>query len=50
MEFSKYQLPDNLHNQLKDYVYPIIGIMQYVHNDLGPGLPEYIYISRSFEY
>ncbi len=43
MEFSKIKLPEELHNQLKDYVYPIIGIMQYVHNDLGPGLPEYVY-------
>lgn len=32
-----------LRQQLVDYVYPLIGCMHYVHEDLGPGLPEYCY-------
>lgn len=43
MEISKEAIPEELHKQLKDYVYDIIGQMHYVHKDLGPGLPEYIY-------
>lgn len=43
MEISKDEISAELHKQLKEYVYPLIGCMQYVHNDLGPGLPEYCY-------
>lgn len=43
MDLSKESLPAELHSQLKEYVYGIIGCMHYVHKDLGPGLPEYIY-------
>lgn len=43
MEISKDAISADLHKRLKEYVYPLIGSMQYVHNDLGPGLPEYIY-------
>ena len=32
-----------LHQSLIQYVYGIIGCMQYVHRQLGPGMPEYIY-------
>lgn len=43
MERKTNPLPDELVKQLKDYVYPIVGAMLYVHNQLGPGLPEYVY-------
>jgi len=43
MEYSKKELSHELHEQLKQYAYPIIGAMHYVHKDLGPGMPEYIY-------
>lgn len=43
MDISKEQLPAELHSQLKEYVYDVIGCMHYVHRELGPGLPEYVY-------
>lgn len=43
MRISKMPLSAELQNDLKNYVYDIIGCIQFVHNDLGPGLPEYIY-------
>lgn len=43
MEIIREPLSDELRRQLIDYVYPIIGKMHYVHNELGPGLREYIY-------
>lgn len=43
MEITKEPLRSDLHQQLKEYVYGIIGCMHYVHKDMGPGLPEYIY-------
>ena len=30
-----------LKKQLVEYVYNIIGCMYYVHENMGPGLPEY---------
>lgn len=33
---------------LIDYVYPIVGCMHYVHSNLGPGLPEYVYQEALF--
>lgn len=32
-----------LHRELIQYVYGIIGCMQYVHRLLGPGMPDFIY-------
>lgn len=32
-----------LREELKQYVYPIIACMHDVHNELGCGLPEYVY-------
>ena len=43
MEISKHPLEEELRKQLISYCYPIIGCMHIVHEDLGPGLPEYIY-------
>ena len=43
MDIIKETLPAELHERLKKYVYDVIGYMHYVHKDLGPGLPEYIY-------
>ena len=43
MEIRKESLPEVLQKQLKEYVYGVIGIMHYVHKELGPGQPEYIY-------
>lgn len=43
MELSKESLPADIHKQLKNYVYDVIGQMHFVHKELGPGLPEYIY-------
>ena len=36
-------VPEPLKGQLIQATYGIIGCMQEVHNQLGPGLPEYIY-------
>jgi GxxExxY protein len=38
-----------LRQQLVDYVYPIVGCMHYIQEDLGPGLPEYIYQEALFK-
>jgi len=41
---EKYmELPASLREDLKAYVHPIIACMHEVHNELGCGLPEYIY-------
>ena len=50
MEIRNDALPEELQKQLKAYVYDIIGCMQHVHNDLGPGLPEYIYQEALIKY
>ncbi len=42
-EISKEPINEVLRKQLIDYAYPIIGCMHYVHENLGPGLPEYCY-------
>lgn len=43
MELSKTLIPKELQRQLISNTYDVIGQMHYVHKDLGPGLPEYIY-------
>ena len=40
---SRSPLDPNLRQSLIQYVYRIIGCIQYVHRQLGPGMPEYIY-------
>jgi GxxExxY protein len=49
MEISKIPLEDELRKKLIAYCYPIIGLMHIVHDDLGPGLPEYIYQEALFK-
>ena len=43
LSISRSLLDSDLHQSLIQYVYGIIGCMQYVHRQLGPGMPEYIY-------
>ena len=43
MEVSKIPMEASVRKQLIEYVYDIVGCMHYVHEDLGPGLPEYTY-------
>ena len=43
LSISRSLLDPDLHQSLIQYVYGIIGCMQYVHRQLGPGMPEYIY-------
>lgn len=43
MQVDRTPLPLEEHTRLKRYVYDIISCLQYVHNDLGPALPEYVY-------
>ena len=51
MDFSKYvssigkleEVDVSLSNQLKNYLYPIIGCCQEVHKEMGPFLNEYMY-------
>ena len=43
MKYSHVPLPTELREQMRQYVYGIISCMQFVHNDIGCGLPEYIY-------
>ena len=43
LSISRSPLDPNLRQSLIKYVYDIIGCMQYVHRQLGPGMPEYIY-------
>ena len=43
MQISNSPIEPILHKRLKDYCYDIIACMHYVHDNLGPGLPEYIY-------
>jgi len=43
LAISRSLLDSDLHQSLIQYVYGIIGCMQYVHRQLGPGMPEYIY-------
>ena len=40
---SRSPLDPNLRQSLIQYVYRIIGCIQYVHRQLGPGMPKYIY-------
>lgn len=40
---QKESLDAALKNQLREYVYDIIGVIQDVHKELPNGLPEYIY-------
>lgn len=43
MRPTRDNLPDGLHEDLKRYVYDIIGAMHEVYRQLDNGLPEYIY-------
>ena len=43
LSISRSLLDPDLHQSLIQYVYGIIGCIQYVHRQLGPGMPEYIY-------
>ena len=43
LSISRSLLDSDLHQSLIQYVYGIIGCMQYVHRQLGPGMPEYVY-------
>lgn len=43
MRPTREKLPEDLHEDLKKYVYDIIGAMHEVYKQLGNGLPEYIY-------
>ena len=43
LAISRSLLDSDLHQSLIQYVYGIIGCMQYVHRQLGPGMPEYVY-------
>lgn len=43
LSVSRASIDANLRQTLIQYVYDIIGCMQYVHRQLGPGMPEYIY-------
>ncbi len=40
---QKKILDPDLKNQLQNYVYDILGIIQDVHNELPQGMPEYLY-------
>ena len=41
--YDKTPIDPKIRKSLVDYVYPVIGCMHYVQENLGPGLPEYIY-------
>ena len=43
LSISRSPLDPDLRQSLIQYVYGIIGCMQYVHRQLGPGMPEYVY-------
>ena len=43
MILSHQQLPDLKRQSCKDHCYKVITCMQYVHNTLGPAMPEYVY-------
>lgn len=43
LSISRSPLDPTLRQSLIQYVYGIIGCMQYVHRQLEPGMPEYIY-------
>lgn len=43
MRYVHDKLPEQLRNELKQYVYDIVGAMHEVYRQLGNGLPEYIY-------
>jgi len=43
LSISRSILDPELRQSLVQYVYGIIGCMQYVHRQLGPAMPEYIY-------
>ena len=43
MEYSHLPVENGLRDELRRYVFDIISCMHEVHNDLGNGLPEYVY-------
>lgn len=43
MRFVRDELPSDLKEDLKQYVYDIIGAMHEVYRQLDNGLPEYVY-------
>ena len=43
LTISRSPLDPNLRESLIRYVYGVVGCIQCVHRQLGPGMPEYIY-------
>ena len=43
-----HKVPEPRKTELVNATYGIVGCMQQVHNQLGPGLPEYIYQEALF--
>ena len=43
MKIVRESLPDDLREDLKQYVYDVIGAMHEVYRQLDNGLPEYVY-------
>lgn len=43
MDLSRTPLPIELRKKLIQDSFLVVGCLQQVHNELGPGLPEYIY-------
>lgn len=43
-----HKVPEPRKTELVNATYSIVGCMQQVHNQLGPGLPEYIYQEALF--
>lgn len=43
MQISREPIDSALRNQLINYVYDIVGCIHIVHQDLGSGMPEYVY-------
>lgn len=45
---QKEHIDPTLRQQLREYVYDIIGVIQDVHNELPQGMPEYLYQEALF--
>lgn len=48
MLLSRTELPEKLRNEFKNHCYKVINCIQYVHNLLGPAMPEYVYQEALF--